>query len=257
MQAIGAWEGTATLFEPTNDDKGGGEIAETLEDYWAPTRAPHEQIERFWRLAIEGRILTPRMVKGAAVPGAITRLCIKNISANGSLAWTTRNVALRHKPVFVIRHPCAVVASLRRMSWPHYKQTPAQLAARFPRLLGAFPRLRGALDVPGGDLSSYALRWCLSNYVPTFCNDADGWMTVSYEALLGAPTRELGTIFERWRVPALPAGVVDAFARLSRTTWRRTADFRPSPDLWKRELSADESREVLRIVGGFGYSGFD
>lgn len=174
------------------------------------------------------------------------RMVVKICRGNALLPWLTRSFDFTYEPVYLVRHPFAVVSSqLNFGAWDDY--------GGFEAPSGPFDayyrRHEDYLRSLSTDYEGLVAQWCLTNLVPLRSerNDVD-WVTVFYEDMLQDPDREIERIFDRWEIP-VPSGASAAARQASRTT--KSATFRAGVD---RQLSKwtsyfdDEQIERMQAV---------
>ena len=172
---------------------------------------------------------------------------IKEIRANGILAWLSNNFPCRI--VYLVRHPYAVIASRVKQGWDSHLD--AYLCQ--PRLVQNFlePYLP-VIESAQGNVQRHAVMWCLENLIPLRQMSQFPWLFCRYEDLAARPEAEadrllglLGFEFTESRRQAL--------AELSRTCSRQPTD-RSTEALTdpRHALPEDERREVARIINAFG-----
>ncbi|PSO44675.1 hypothetical protein BRC21_01065 [Candidatus Saccharibacteria bacterium SW_7_54_9] len=188
------------------------------------------------------------------------RLVVKFCRLNRMLHWFCGQFDVRG-PVFIVRHPCAVVASmLRHEAWNeddlrgptrvdhalHGGSLPDSLRAVFGPVLD---RIENKVEV-------LATMWCLDHYVPLI-HHADGlypWVLVPYERMVRRGREELRRITTALDVEVTremrnqldePSGSVrDQFHQ----------DVERQLSKWRRRLSDRQVDDVLRIVDDVGLS---
>ncbi|MBJ6801041.1 sulfotransferase domain-containing protein [Geomonas propionica] len=172
---------------------------------------------------------------------------IKEIRANGMLAWLSNNFPCRI--VYLVRHPYAVIASRVKQQWDSHLE--AYLSQ--PRMVQDFlePYLP-VIESAQGSVQRHAVMWCLENLVPLGQMPSYPWLFCRYEDLAVHPEAEarrllglLGLEFTESRRQAL--------AELSRTCSLRPTD-RSTEMLTdpRGALPDEERREVARIIDAFG-----
>lgn len=154
--------------------------------------------------------------------------------------------------VFIIRHPCAVVASRLQLGWA----TDGDIAPFLdqPELIEDF--LEPVMDVIRGARTAeekHAVVWSVSNFVPLSQFPAGGLKVVFYERLCTDPEVEVPRLFRAIRHP-----FDDSVFRRLRTpsgTARPTSAVvrhRDPITAWRGVLSAEEEARVRAVVRAFG-----
>jgi len=124
---------------------------------------------------------------------------IKICRGNAMLPWITKNFHFKYKPVYMVRHPFAVVASqLRHGSWDHFPnrfEVPRCPFSDFYSLHESFLKTLNSRE------EVLTALWCLTNSVPmSHSGNNHDWVTIYYEHLLINPEKELNRIFEIWDI---------------------------------------------------------
>lgn len=178
---------------------------------------------------------------------------VKEIRANLFLKWI--RAQFPELPiVWIIRHPCAVVASRIRWEWA----TDGDIVP----MLGQ-PTLVEDFLAPYGDLIERAARpeekhaviWALHHLVPLRQLGGSDVCCVSFERLVKAPRREMARILGHLGLEAIRYSD-ERVARPATTSLPSSAVVRGGDPVWqwKEDLSPEQADRVLRIVDGFGLS---
>lgn len=188
-----------------------------------------------------------------ANPGASRRV-IKFIRGNLIADWMSRRFRIR--PVFIVRNPLSVIASMIEQEWG--------INPRFVR--GAIRRkdLREAYFEPFMDLvedepseiEAYALLWCVQNYPPWRSGLWERIPLVRFEDLVRNPVEEVHRLAEVLDFD-VTGGVLEQTHRLSfmASSWAKRPGYDPTRS-WREILSKDEARTIRAIVEQFGLERF-
>ena len=179
------------------------------------------------------------------------RRLIKDVRTTLFLRWI-RNRFPEIPVIFVLRHPCAVVASRLRLGWAD--------DADIERLL-CQPKLRQDFLQDKDDLiegartaeEKHALVWCITNLVPLKQLDGKEPGVFYYEDLCTHPEVEIRRLFGLLGHAAGPR-VLTALDRPS-TTAREFSAIVTGDDrvtAWRRWLSPEQTDRVLAVVEAFG-----
>ena len=228
--------------------------------------ADHIEADSNWT---EGKKLFGKLFEGRGVPAhafvhnspadlmRCRSLVIKSINANRLLPWLSMNFKIKGM-VLIIRHPCAVVASLKK----HMKDLPRKVSLRGQRyVIKNLPHLadyvRGLQTVE----EIYAVRWCCSHYVPFRYSKRDSWIEVSYEKLVLSGPEELRRIHSALGL-SCPDKAIAHLTSSSLTSHNWSVDHNrvePQKRLsnWKNILDKQQIRRILSVVEAFGISGFN
>jgi hypothetical protein len=142
------------------------------------------------------------------------RRIIKFIRANLLLGWM-REQFPEAKIIYLLRHPCAVIASKmkrRDKYWNfndemqqgilHRYLSDEQLKIEYRRKMGI------VVPVPSCEVSGHAFMWCVENVLPLAqARENEGVMTLFYEDLVASPDRELARIKNHLLLDHVPNAV--------------------------------------------------
>lgn len=176
---------------------------------------------------------------------------VKEIRINLALRWLHDNFP--EVPIlFLMRHPCAVVASRMELGWatdndiePFLSQ-PELVADHLAPYIDLIKRV-------STDEEKHAVIWCVSNLVPLKQFDGVELKTVFYEVLCMQPKDELPGIFESMG-QKYKGHINDVIDRPSQTT-RSSSDVVTGHDRissWKNKLQTAQIDKILRVVDTFG-----
>jgi hypothetical protein len=174
---------------------------------------------------------------------------VKDIRANYLLGWIMGTFPIR-RAVFMVRHPCATVASRMSQGW-----APNQRDAKVKQFaaLRKFPHLAALCRDLSDPFEVMAARWCLMNRVPLSLWPRP-FHVITYESLATRGALDLAPIFADWGL-AMPATIQDTISRASATTKRGVAQglqHRQPVDQWTRKLTKDQVAKILGVVRTFG-----
>lgn len=189
------------------------------------------------------------------------RLVVKLCRINRMLHWFAQQFEVRG-PVLIVRHPCAVVASmLKHGAWDreklHWNEAqkiavpesglPTSLQSTFGSILEQVETLPEAL----------AAKWSLDHYVPLIhhAREEHPWILVPYERLVTQGQNELRRITDALNVEQTnemrvrlekPSSSVKDFSR----------DAEQQLSKWRRRLSSRQIDSILSITDQVGISKF-
>jgi hypothetical protein len=176
---------------------------------------------------------------------------IKDVRACLFLRWINN-----HFPevpiVFIIRHPCAVVASRTNLGWaPDLDLDP--LLDQEPLLEDFLGEKLAIISNARTDEEKHAIAWCVSNLVPLRQFHDTPLHVVFYENLYLHPEEVIPKIFSAIGRPYTES--VFRYARRPSTTTRMQSAVFDGADIisaWRQDLSGDAIARVLGIVNDFG-----
>lgn len=220
----------------------------------ADAEAP-EAREMFERL-FSGVLLDPYIVHRTRLRQLrhANRALVKFCRATQLLPWLTGQFSFENKPVHLIRHPCAVVASqIQHGAWsgvsPRF--TDDEILSQ-PLLASHLDKLRRISTMEG----RLAAIWALVNGAAlNYPGRHARWMTISYEGLLNDPEDTVSRILTEWGLTVV-GEIPNVALRPSGTTLDaspiqcgKVAD---QAMYWKRILDRDQVRQIVETVEAFG-----
>jgi len=171
------------------------------------------------------------------------RLILKCVHANGMLPWITNQICFRHPPIYLLRHPFAVVLSQKRHGAWKEQEIPFQIPncpynEIFKRHSHFLSTLKSFEEV-------MTANWCLSNIHTLNHPNPVRWHTLYYEHL-----REQGLVglFRHFELP-VPRDVGLLANKPSRTT---RGSGPTSLDSWQQEISVSLQGRMQRVLDTFG-----
>lgn len=242
---VAAASRSAVLFEPLHLDH--VPAARDAGFDWRTFVSPDRRWpdgERFIGDVFEGRVLNKWTMKEISFQRAIRcdSLVTKFVRASGLVNWMTRYFSAR--ALFLVRHPCAVVASQLRMSaWASSREV------RVPRCLMQAPQLAAVIERAKQPFERLAVQWGIDNLMALIDRDPHGGVhVVSYEALLREGTAGLDRIVEEYGAACSDAAR-ELAAKPSSTTHNAG---RSGVSGWRSQLSAGQCQEVIDTAAAFG-----
>jgi hypothetical protein len=232
-----------------------GEEANAQKDYLKTVLTGQLGISPAWYFEAETR---PAQIVEHATRD---RLVVKFCRLNRMLHWFCGQFDVRG-PVFIVRHPCAVVASmLRHGAWDEGdlhgqdREDHALHAGDLPTSLqDTFAPILDRIDT---QVEALATMWCLDHFVPLVHHHADGsypWVLVPYERMVTRGREELRRIAGALGVDVTPEmrDQLDEPSKSVKDRLHREAEQQLSK--WRRRFSERQVDDVLRIVNDVGLS---
>ncbi len=224
--------------------------------YLTKERATSEQ-EQYIRRVLTGRTL-PSAINTSRYfrPWDLIRVrayVAKFVTANMLLPWMVEPFGVR--AVFMIRHPCAVVASqMKHGRWDEVGKDFCEHPALFdedPQLGRTFEGIRGTEEI-------LAFNWAVQNILPLTQPQPAPWLTTTYEGLLENGMEEAARIFQSLGEP-VPDRAKPMLNRSSATTDDADDPHRNREQLtkWRDRLSETQIDQILRVVHDVGITVYD
>lgn len=175
-------------------------------------------------------------------------LLVKFCRGNRMLPWLCDTYNFNFKPVYLVRHPFAVVLSqLKQGSWTN-EIVDKPISTLNP--LSEQKEYESYVQTLRTKEEKLVATWCISNKeVLELCNESNKWITITYEDLLLNTTDTLDKIFKTWSLQ-LPTEVD---SEKPSSTAIESLGSNPENQLskWKNELSAESIRKMLRVIEYF------
>lgn len=177
------------------------------------------------------------------------RRLIKDVRAHLLLGWMRANFP-EMPIVFMLRHPCAVVASKMQLGWEARLEETVEQPELIEDFLEPFiDEIRGART----DFERHVFLWCVENYVPLRQFSRGEIHLLFYENLCESPDVELGSLFS-FLGRAFDEEVLKHMRRpspLSREGSAVVAGGRLA-DSWRGSVTGPQARRAREILGIFG-----
>ena len=179
------------------------------------------------------------------------RRLVKEVRSNLLLPWIRARFP-ETKIVFVLRHPCAVANSERKLSDDWHIDLGRFL--RQPALMtDHLEPFRAAMEAATTDWEKRVFVWCIENHVPLATLDPRLVHLTFYEDFCIEPEAELQRLFAFLELP-FDADALTKLARPSATS-RKDSAVVAGGDLveaWRRSVTDEELAATMRVVELFG-----
>ncbi len=179
------------------------------------------------------------------------RRLVKEVRANLLLPWIAAHFPAT-SIVFMLRHPCAVANSERRLSGRWHIDLGRFLSQ--PELMqDHLAPFRDAMQAASTDWEKRVVVWCIENYVPIATLDPRRVLFAFYEDFCVEPERELRRLFEFANMPYDPRAL-QTLTKPSATS-RKDSAVLSGEDLveaWRRDVTDDEVVATMGVVEAFG-----
>ena len=180
------------------------------------------------------------------------RALIKFCRANALLPWMTRNFNFRYKPIYLIRHPFAVVSSQLKQGGWDYEFTGFVIPdSPFNKLYLEHSKFLKSLRTKEEALTAL---WCISNQV-SLCSDRNNnsWITINYECLVDDTQATLERVFREWGMQIEVSKL--NFAKASKTTVGSSPlSGSAQIEYWRKGLNSDQVKRMTDVLQYFHVS---
>ena len=265
LELLSTIPNSATIFEPLHSNYGLFLNDKRYEwgTYPDPTRKD-EQMLKEWNDLLSGNSINGYVVSRSEVIDYINsdKLVLKFIMGTPFLPWVSKNIDLKYKPIYLMRHPLAVAKSTLENL---YKRGEKVLIDHKWEPEGAnyelFQKNKDIFDEERPILHHLIGRWCVNNYFALKESNNNEVIKVHYEDLLLHPNTVLANIFKIWKME-IPKALFDKVHIPSSSDFRK--DFRSNKDeqlkKWFEGFSQTELHDMQDILKRFEidvYSMFD
>lgn len=200
----------------------------------------------FLKRVIEGRVINEWTIKDMRLRESINvnKLIIKSVRANRLLPWICENLNIL-KPIILLRHPCAVIASQLKSSfdWNNPKQPDT------PSFIEDLPLFKSALKNTKTIEEYLAASWALDQIPALMLTKSEDILVITYEELVLNPKGTLLKLFNAWR---LEVDIDDAVSRLKKPSSVVYKSGISGIDGWKDQLTDIQTERILNVVNGMG-----
>jgi len=206
--------------------------------------------EKFMREVLCGRVINKWTARELTVKKSkqAEMIIVKFVRASNLLGWLSSTFPIR-KPLFIIRHPCAVISSqIERNIHPdacidHLYAAP---------VIKLYPHLKSKLEPLKTPMEILAAHWCIGNYYAMTILHKQCFELICYEQLVSEGVSQLEKIFsaigvkvpqnalEQLKIPSMTAHLGDP--------WKGGNPLA----VWQRRLSDNEIESILAVVKSFG-----
>ncbi|KYK22564.1 hypothetical protein AYK24_01865 [Thermoplasmatales archaeon SG8-52-4] len=191
------------------------------------------------------------------------KLIVKSVRITRLLPWVEKRFELKNI-FFIIRHPCAVVASQLKTGITGYQYDVPPYDDRFPTLKEIIKEasqmdfikqsLIEKLKKIDSQEEILATTWCLDNIVPLNQKNTK-WQTLIYEKLVSNGEIELKHIFEKISEKKSLRSAIDHMKTPSLLTFNDAKALIKNSNLqlskWKKSLSKKQVERIIKIISDF------
>lgn len=206
----------------------------------------------FFKKLFKGQILNPHIVKNYKNAVKAKQPIIKTIRAKLLLPWLCNQFEFKYKPIVLVRHPFAMIASLKRheaFDYPFERFTLPN--SKYTDFLLTHLDFLKTLN---SNQEQQLAWWCLSNkYLASF--DQEDWIVVTYEELVNNYKETVEHIFSTWKTP-LPKSILKVASKASSSTTKRKFQKEEQLNSWQDILSDNEIARYNEILNYFNVDYF-
>ena len=198
--------------------------------------------KQFFKNLFSGKINNPSISKlGSAKNGQ--QLIVKTIRAKLLLPWLCQQFNFTYKPIVLVRHPLAMIASLKKHNAFDYPFN------KIKSIDHVFEKHLSFLSKLETNTEQQLALWCLANKYLSEIKDVK-WMVIKYESLIRNFDHTINYIFKTWGLK-LPLNIKESKLRASSSTTKKTFDLDTQLHGWKDVLSPEEVDRYNMILKYF------
>jgi len=193
------------------------------------------------------------------------KLIVKSIRANRLLPWIHHNFKVKGI-IFIIRHPCAVIYSQLKTGYTGYHRLTNgnfkdiipdknQLRKEVIKIEPYHPGIIEKIKEIEGQEEILTVIWCIDNLIPLSYDQSSSWYILPYERLITKGIKEVKNLFN-WLEKDIPVETLKQFNIPSIVTREKeplkVTEKNYQLSKWKRNLSNNTVKRILKIVSDFG-----
>ena len=237
------------IYEPFHPGRVSATAVFTPRRYLRPDESD-PRYERAARAVLSGRVrsLWADKYNRAHLP---RRRLVKEVRSNLLLPWLCAHFP-ETRVVFVLRHPCAVANSERKLADDWHIDLGRFL--RQPMLMADhLEPFRATIEGASTDWEKRVVVWCIENHVPLAALDPGLVHFAFYEDFCIEPEAELRRLFAFLGLPFDPEALT-TLARPSATSRKDSAVIAGGDlvEAWRRSVTDEELATTMRVVERFG-----
>ena len=221
-----------------------------LKFYWRqhiPKGTDWEEARDYFRKLFSGKLINPYSSKGLFKTSAASQLIVKTIRAKLLLPWLCKAFDFKYKPIVLVRHPMAVIASLKNHHAFDYPFKPIDLTEiTYSEVLNDHQDFLESLRTNAEQQLAW---WCISNKYLSDQTDPQ-WLTVKYEDLITDYEGTLRRIFNTWDLD-MPKTLLNKKDIPSASTEKKQIEKNIQLLSWKEKLTKEEKLRYQQILDHF------
>ena len=245
-EILSSLDGHIQIFEPLHPEYV-PEVKKYVPEWnqYVPKHQEWPEGKIFFNKIVSGKVINPWIMSQANLLKIINakRLVVKIVRGNLLLEWFTNNVTSL-KPLLVIRHPCAIIASQLNKAWPPGKNLILNHAyfKEYPEIKSACMNLTQPEELA-------ALAWCHRYHGPLMAKKPYPFVLVSYENLVRNGPQELNKIFDAWNMPVDQKAVAQLSVPSDTVTSSSQIVSGKDPlSGWKNKLTEQQVSNILNVL---------
>lgn len=178
------------------------------------------------------------------------KLIVKICRGNMLLPWLVNQYSFKYKPIYLVRHPFAVVCSqLRQGGWNSTFSRFQIPKIPYNEVYREHYKFMSSLETKEELLTAM---WCLTNKIPLESKVKLKYLTIHYEDLVQSPQQTVKTIFSSWAMP-IPEGIDLKYRQASSTTVSGSdvTQVKKQLELWRHRFDGTQIRKMSKVLKYF------
>lgn len=249
-------EDTALVWEPLHIDN--VDRFKALDFGWRqyiPASMEWPEAKEVFDVLFQGRLMNSWLATFTTLKtyNEADKLFFKFCRGAGVLEWLVNQYNFEVKPIYLVRHPFAVVASQMRQGGWTYAYSGFQIpSSPFSDIL--YEPHRSFLETLQTKEEALVATWCLTNQsVLKSPNNNKKWLTLTYEDLVMEPVTTLRNVLNHWKMDAVTdTQLNDLVSQPSKTTIKGSAiSGEAQLSQWKKRLSKEQLTQLHKVLEHF------
>ncbi|GAB3330198.1 hypothetical protein GCM10027429_07100 [Marivirga atlantica] len=212
-----------------------------------PEHVSNERLYYFFESLFSGKLINMHLLQYSGIRSHYisNQLLFKFCRAGALLNWLINNFEFENKPIHLVRHPCAVIASqIKHGAWSDVDSQyviPDLYSNSYIPYQHIINRIKTVEE-------NLAFKWCINNH--DLINN-DKIELVYFEDLFVNTEEVLKKLLKQWQTD-INSEIIKRSQSLSFTTKKTETDKIASQlDKWKYELSTDQIDNIMSILHQF------
>ena len=224
-----------------------------------PINAKWFQAKKAFTKVLKGKNLNKWTTQFTSVKELVVcdKLIVKICRGSMLLPWLIHNFDFERKPIYMIRHPFAVISSqLRHGSWDNLPNTFTISQVRYNEVFEEHNEFLKSIHSPEEIL---LCTWCITNgYILNCAGNNIDWISLTYEDLLLNPEQQIKRIYRAWGCE-IPDGILTRISQPSQTadTSSPVGDGEEQLRYWKSYFSRNQIVKLRKVLDYFKIDLYD
>ena len=192
------------------------------------------------------------------------KLIVKFVRLNRLLPWIANSFQLK-QIFFIIRHPCAVIASQLNSGYTSYHSNDGTYKDIIPTIDTVIKEIQEIHEFDA-DIKQILLKlrypeeilaaiWCIDNYIPLVHATSNQWETIVYEKLITNTKQEVNHLFHMLHLKHIPDSLFKQLEKPSMVTMeydkQLIGNTTQQLSKWHNSLSEKQIKRIFHVIKSF------